>query len=173
MHNHPTNHSYFCVNRITSAVSSLLAALVAFSLSSPIVLAADNKPLNPEVIQHLNQDKFEKISSLKDFPAPVKAYYEKTSKVSLDKIFADPGHPFAAGCVRTPGSQPARGLFIGAKSDYLCIIYYQQGGIALVDAIDLFTLKNNEAERVWSSSMFKDHPSTVDKLVDTVKNRAK
>ena len=127
--------------------------------------------LNPQVIKHLAEDKFEKISSLKEFPAAVKKYYENRSKMSLDNIFADPGKPFAAGCVRISDSQPGRELFIGAKSKSLCIIYYQQGGFALVDAMDLFAINNNDAERVWSSSMFKDHPSTVEKLVDTVKSR--
>jgi hypothetical protein len=150
-----------------------LAALFLLAAVVPSVAQVAN-PLPAEIAQHLDQDKFVEFHLSSDFPDSLKAHYLKvTGADDINKVFASAGGKWQAGCVRTAGGPPSRNLLLGAKSKDLCLIYFELGGIALVDTIEIYRLKGKECQRVWSASMFRDHPGTAGELLQAVKQRAK
>lgn len=160
---------------MTGKVLLPLSALLLFTFSSDISCSAQTaKPLSPELVQHLDQDKFTEIHAIKDIPESVKAdYLKKTGAGEISKVFANPGENYQAGCNRKPGGPPFRQFILGATSSALCLIYYETGGFALVDSIDVYKLKDKEAERVWSSSLFPSHPKNLQELIKAIKNKSK
>lgn len=152
---------------------SILFCLLVMSFSLPAISQPQAKAVSPSIIQHLQHDHFESITSLKQFPSAVGAYYKKISGKDLSKIFAEPGKPWQSSCVRTEDGAPMQCLIVGAKSKNLCLLYYQIGGFALVDTAEVFELKNGSAQKVWSSSMFRTHPENMNSLLAAVRERIK
>lgn len=128
--------------------------------------------MTPEMIKHLDQDKFEELRSTRDFPEGVKAYYQGNSD-DISQVMADPGESFEAGCVRT-GKNPSKGLLVACKSKALCLVYFQSGGFALLDTIEILRLAEpKKAEKIWSSSMFAQHPKNMNELLQAARERVK
>lgn len=153
----------------TALISVLLGAqcTIAMAEGAKTTMSAD-------LLKHLDTDKFTEIRSLGDLPASVKAFYTKQSNVDdIKKVMAEAGKEFQAGCNQMPGGAPSKSFLVGAKSGSLCLVYYQSGGFVLLDTIDMFKTDAELAEKVWSSSMFKDKPDTGDELVKTARERVK
>ena len=139
-----------------------------------VALAEGAKSMSADLLQHLEKDKFSEIRSVGDLPDSVKAFYTKQSKVDdIKKVMADTGKDFNSSCVQTPGGAPSKSFLVAAKSPGMCLLYYESGGFVLLDTIDMFKLDGANAEKVWSSSMFKDHPETAEQLVQAAKQRVK
>ena len=153
--------------------SIILCFLFVFcSASAPVRSQAQAKATVPaDLIKHLEHDHFESINSLKQFPQSVKDYYKKKNGQDVQQIFAEPGKPFQSTCVRKQGGAPSQSFIVGAKSKNLCLLYYQIGGFALVDTAEVFELKGEHANNVWSSSMFRTHPENMNSLLAAVRER--
>jgi hypothetical protein len=130
------------------------------------------KPLEPDVLQHLNADKFAEIRTVKELPETVKIKLLNGAKSGdISRVFADPKQKWNSSCNQTPGAAPGRSFRTGGKSETLCLIYYEVAGFALVDTVDLYKLSASGAERVWSASMLAEHPETFEQLLKVVKGR--
>ena len=71
--------------------------LSIFFLPNSACIAQTPKPLSPDLIQHLNQDKFVEIHSATEIPDGVKAHYLKIAGVhDISKVFANPGHDLSS-----------------------------------------------------------------------------
>jgi len=145
-------------------------------LTLPVCLAPceaqTTKPLAPDIVQHLDSDKFSEIRTVKDLPDLVKAKLLNGAKSGdISRVFADPKQKWDSSCNQTPGAAPGRSFITGGKSGTLCLIYYEVGGFALVDTVDLYKLSASGAERVWSASMLAEHPQTFEQLLKIVKVR--
>jgi len=152
-------------------VSCLAAAFVIFFF--PILSYGASPVNNEELLSGLEKDKFTEVKSVKDLPESAKSYYCGKSGSDISKVMADPGQPWESGCVRT-GNSPSKGFVVGAKSKNFCLLYFESGGIALMDVIEVLKLSDGKpAERAWSSSMFRDHPKNMDELLKTAKQRIK
>lgn len=151
----------------------LLISTISFVGLTPASAEEKARQISADALQHLNQDKFAEISSTREFPEGVKSYYKNLTGKEINAVFADPGADWQSGCSRTPNGPPARSFIVGAKSATLCVLYYQLGGFALVDTAELFELKGKDADKVWSSSMFRDHPRNMNELLQAVRSRIK
>jgi hypothetical protein len=150
----------------------LVAVSVLFIVSNNPGLAQTAKPLSADLLKHLNEDQFIEIHSVTEFPDSVKVYFARLTKSDITKVFANPDQNWQAGCSRTPNGPPTRRFVLGAKSKFLCLIYYELGGIVLLDKAELYKVDDTEKGCVWSSSMFRDHPKTLEQLMKSVKERA-
>lgn len=153
--------------------SIIFSSLLVLCGSSSVYSQEETKPIAASVIDNLEHDKFEAISSLKQFPQGVKDFYSKWKGKNIQDIFAEPGKPWQSTCVRTEAGAPSQSFVIGAKSNNLCVVYYEAGGYALVDTADLFAIKSGKAEKIWSASMFRKHPKDMNELLSTVRERIK
>ena len=135
------------------------------------------KPPPADVMQHLAEDNFVEIHKVAEIPQSVKAwFYRQTGVNDISKIFANPDGQWQSGCSRLPGGPPGRQFVAGGKSKSLCLLYYEIGGIALVDSAEIYKLstdKNAVSERVWTNSMFPSHPKTLEQLLKAVRTRIK
>ncbi len=142
--------------------------------------SSSRKMSNEEIIKKIESEKFVEIRKVTDLPAKVQAYYKSASGASdIKDVMADSGEDYQAGCVQKPGGAPSKSFIAGGKSESLCLAYYESGGFVLLDTADLFLIQDSElqdskvAEKIWSSSMFGDHPKKMEQLLKSVLERLK
>lgn len=160
--------------RVLSALKELGPAFglaLSFFVSINYV-HAEAPPMSSDILEHLDKDKFEQVLSVKKLPEPVQKYYSRNSGIDISKEFADPGKPWTSGCVRSTDGPPSKSLILAAKSGKICLVYYESGGFALVDKIDMFSLHEKAADLVWSNSMIGEHPKNLEQLLKSARTRA-
>lgn len=161
------------LKRVTVCTGILLSFL---SISGePPVFGKEAKQMSTELLQQLEHDKFSELKSAKDLPKSVKDFYLQNHKdQDISSVMADHGEKWDSGCVRSQGGPPSKSFIVGAKSDSLCLVYLQSGGFVLLDQIEIYSLpKSGASEKLWSSSMFKDHPETAAQVVAAATERIK
>jgi len=161
------------LRRVTLSTAVLLSI---FSISGePQVFAKEATQMTTELLQQLEHDKFTELKSVSDLPKSVKDFYlQNRDGKDIQEVMADHGEKWQSGCVQKPGGAPSKSFLVAAKSDGLCLVYSQSGGFVLLDQIEIFSLpKSGHAEKLWSSSMFKDHPENASQLVAAATERIK
>lgn len=129
---------------------------------------------NANLIRQLDSEKFQELKSARSLPASVQSSYKSSSHLdSIEKVFADAGENWQSGCVRETNGPPSKSFLLAASSKKLCLVYFESGGFVLADTIDIFSLSDSGAKRVWSSSMFAEKPKDITSLIKAARQRLK
>lgn len=102
--------------------------------------------------QHLLQDIFTVVKNVRETPEPVRKQLIPDGKEVLSGM-ADPGQAFQTTDVVGPKPLPFRRLIFAATSPGYCLVYYEFGGYASGQRVDLFRLFGGQADHVWSGSL--------------------
>ena len=101
--------------------------------------------------QHLLQDTFTVVKTVREIPEPVLKQLVPDGKNVLNGM-AEPNQPFQITDVLGPKPLPFRRLIFAATSPGYCLVYYEYGGYGYGQTVELFRLSDGQASRVWAGS---------------------
>jgi hypothetical protein len=116
--------------------------LLAFAISVlPVVTVVSQAPaadaLPGPVRAHVNDDRFEVVTSVRGLPLGVRDQLQTLFRSAVLDI-AEPGAAFRATDVILDRNLPTRRLVMAACSNDHCLVYYERGGIAHTWHVALF-----------------------------------
>lgn len=95
--------------------------------------------------------KFAIINNTKSIPRAVADALRLGDK---ENLMADPGQPWAAGCVVQQG-QARRCLIFAGQAESRCFVFFEQGGIAHFYRLDMYQIEGNKATLLWTTNGIK------------------
>jgi hypothetical protein len=94
-------------------------------------------PLPAPLRAHLNEDRFEVVTSVRGLPLGVREQLQTLFRSAVLDI-AEPGAAFRAADIVLEPNLPTRRLVLAACSIDHCMVYYERGGIAHTWQVTLF-----------------------------------
>jgi len=112
---------------------------------------ADTVALPAPVREHLQNDRFQMVASLRGLPLGVRdALQGSFGSGTLD--IAEPGAPFQATDVITDPNLPSRRLVAAGCSTDHCLVYFERGGIAHTWHVMVFHWTPDATRFEWGGS---------------------
>lgn len=150
----------------------LLFALV-FGLGSAVFAGRQAAPpaaLSQELRAHVQDERFQIVTSLRGLPLGVRASLQTLfGSPGLD--IAEPGEPFQAAGVAAQATLPLRRLAVAGCSYEHCLVYYELGGVAHTWRVALFHWTPN-ATRFEGGGTAPGGLTTVDDVRRVILSRA-
>ena len=101
---------------------------------------------------------FTTVTQTKSIPSQV------ASKLGLEgskKSMADAGEPWNSGCVG-PATLPHQRLIFAGTAPGLCIVYFERGGIALFNVLQIYKLSGNKATLICQTNGNKSYKTIAE-----------
>lgn len=120
--------------------------------ASPQPTISSNQPLTPEDREHLLNDTFTVVKTVREISQPVQDLLLKYAADPLDGM-ADPGKEWQESDMLGPKPLPSRRLILAANSPHYSLIYDEHGGYGYYKLISFYRLTGGSAKLVWSGGV--------------------
>lgn len=143
--------TYFAIALAALTLFLSAPAYAKHPKEQPQLTISSNQPLTPEDREHLLNDTFTVVKTVREISQPVQdlLFQRVTSPLGM----ADPGKEWQESDMLSPKPLSFRRLILAANSAQYSLVYDEHGGVGYYELISFYRLTGGSAELVWSGGV--------------------